>query len=88
MLENGAAQLKAAGFTDVAWYNRPDALEITEVEPLIAYIQSSNTLMDHSWTEIELMPWALKWRRASRREGAFHIGKVAGCLWRTLDSRF
>lgn len=78
LLENGAAQLETAGFTGVVWHNRPDALEITEVEPLIAYIQSSNTLMNHAWTEAEL--GALRAEVAARiaAEGAFHIGKVAG----------
>ena len=78
LLENGAAQLEAAGFCDVVWYNRPDALEITEVEPPIAYIQSSNTLMGHTWTEFELD--ALRAEVAARiaAEGTFHIGKVAG----------
>lgn len=78
LLENGAAQLAAAGFTDIVWRNRSDALEVTEVEPLIAYVQSSNTLMAHTWTEAELD--AIRAEVAARvaREGVFHIGKVAG----------
>jgi len=78
LLENGAAQLAAAGFTGIVWRNRSDALEITEVEPVMAYIQSSNTLMDHAWTGAEL--GAVRAEVAARiaAEGAFHIGKVAG----------
>lgn len=78
LLENGAAQLAAAGFVDVVWHDRPDALEITEVEPLIAYIQSSNTLMAHTWTDSELDALRAEVTARIAVEGAFHIGKVAG----------
>ena len=77
-LENGLAQLEAAGFVDVVWHNRPDALEITEVEPLIAYVQSSNTLMNHAWTGAELDAVRAEVAARIAAEGAFHIGKVAG----------
>lgn len=78
LLENGVAQLAAAGFVEVVWRDRPDALEVTEVAPLLAYIQSSNTLMDYTWTEAELD--ALRAEVAARitAEGMFYIGKVAG----------
>jgi len=78
LLENGAAQLTAAGFTDIVWRNRSDALDITEVEPVIAYIQSSNTLMDHAWTEAQLDAVRAEVAARIAAEGAFHIGKVAG----------
>ncbi len=78
LLENGAAQLETAGFIDVVWHNRPDALEITEAEPLIAYIQSSNTLMNHTWTEAEFDGVRTEVARRIAAEGAFRIGKVAG----------
>lgn len=78
LLENGTAQLAAAGFVDVIWHNRSDALEITEVEPLIAYIQSSNTLMSHAWIESELDTVRAEVAARIATEGAFHIGKVAG----------
>lgn len=78
MLENGAMQLTAAGFTGVVWRNRSDALEITEVEPLIAYVQSANTLMNHAWTETELDALRAEVTTHIAAGGAFHIGKVAG----------
>jgi len=78
LMENGAGQLEAAGFRDVAWHNYPTGLAVTAVEPVIAYIQSSNTLMSHAWTESELD--ALRAEVAARiaGDGAFHIRKVVG----------
>lgn len=78
LLENGAAQLEAAGFVNVAWHNYPTGLAVTDVEPLMAYIQSSDTLMNHTWTAAERE--ALRAEVAARiaAEGAFHIGKVVG----------
>ena len=78
LLENGAAQLEAGGFVNVTLYNRPDALEITEVEPLIAYIQSSNTLMNHAWTEAELDAIHAEVAARIAAGGTFHVSKVAG----------
>ena len=78
VLENGAAQLVAAGFTGIVWRNRSDALEITEVEPLMAYIQSSNTLMDHAWTGAELAAVRAEVAARIAAKSAFHIGKIAG----------
>lgn len=94
LMENGATQLEAAGFigredSRVVWHNYPTGLAVTEVEPLIAYIQSSNTLMSHAWTESELD--ALRAEVAARiaSEGAFHIHKVVGLFMaRSLDSEF
>ncbi len=40
-------------------------------------IQSSNTLMNHAWTEAELGALYVAAARIAA-EGAFHIGKVAG----------
>jgi len=78
LMENGAAQLEAAGFVDVVWHNYVNALAVTDVEPLIAYAQSSNTLMDHVWTEAELSAVRAAVTARIAAEGAFHIGKVAG----------
>ena len=78
LLENGAAQLEAGGFVNATLYNRPDALEITEVEPLIAYIQSSNTLMNHAWTEAELDAIHAEVTARIAAGGTFHVSKVAG----------
>jgi SAM-dependent methyltransferase len=78
LLENGAAQLVAAGFTDIVWCSRSDALEVTEVEPLIAYIQSSNTLIAHTWTEAGLVAVRAEVAARIAAEGSFHIAKVTG----------
>ncbi len=77
-LENGPAQLESAGFVDVVWHNYANDLAVTDVEPLIAYIQSAATLMEHDWTESELD--AIRAEVAARiaAAGAFHIGKVTG----------
>ncbi len=78
LMENGAAQLDAAGFVDVIWRAYVNALAVTDVEPLIAYAQSSNTLMDHVWTEAELDAVRAEVTERIAAEGAFHIGKVTG----------
>ena len=78
LLENGAAQLAAAGFVDVTRRDRHDALEVTEVEPLLAYIRSSNTLMDHTWAEVELDALHAEVAARITAAGTFYIGKVAG----------
>ena len=78
MMENGAVQLEAAGFFGVTWHNYPTGLAVTAVEPLMAYVHSSNNLMEHTWTAAE---WeALRAEVAARivAEGAFHIHKVVG----------
>ena len=78
LMENGAVQLEAAGFVGVTWHNYPTGLAVTAVEPLMAYVQSSDTLMNHTWTAAE---WeALRAEVAARIavEGAFYIRKVVG----------
>ncbi|MBN2006976.1 MAG: methyltransferase domain-containing protein [Anaerolineae bacterium] len=77
-LENGPAQLEAAGFTDVVWHNYANDLAVTDVEPLIAYIQSANTLMEHDWTEAEFDAIRAKVAAHITADGAFHIGKITG----------
>lgn len=78
VLENGAAQLEAAGFVAVVWHTYVNDLAVTDVEPLIAYVRSSNTLMDHVWTEAELDAVRAEVAARIAAEGAFHIGKVTG----------
>jgi SAM-dependent methyltransferase len=77
-MENGPAQLEAAGFVEVNWFNFPNDLAVKEVEPLIAYIQSSNTLMDRTWTEAELDAVRNRVSEYIAKDGAFHIHKVSG----------
>jgi SAM-dependent methyltransferase len=77
-LENGAAQLGAVGFVEIVWHTYVNDLAVTDVEPLIAYIQSASTLMDHAWTEAELDAVRAEVTARIAAEGAFHIGKVTG----------
>jgi ubiquinone/menaquinone biosynthesis C-methylase UbiE len=76
--ENGAAKLMAAGFEDVVWEDYPNDLAITEVEPLIAYIQSSDTLMAHAWTEAEMATLHAEVASRIETEGIFTIQKSVG----------
>jgi SAM-dependent methyltransferase len=91
LMENGAAQLETAGFVSredsrVAWHNYPTGLAVTDVEPLIAYIQSSATLMNHTWTVVEWDALRAEVNARIAAEGAFHIGKVVGLFEaRTMD---
>jgi SAM-dependent methyltransferase len=76
-LENGGEQLESV-FTDVIRYDYEDALEVTEVRPVIDYIRSSNTL-----TGCTLAPneWATIRRRIAAHievKGSFHIRKASG----------
>jgi len=77
-LENGTVQLAAASFVDIVWHNRSDALEVTEVEPVMAYVQSSNTLMEHAWTEAELDAVRAEVAARIAAEDAFIIHKSTG----------
>jgi hypothetical protein len=76
-LENGGEQL-ASVFTDVTRYDYEDALEVTEVRPIIDYIRSSNTLMGCTLAPNE---WAAVRRRITAHievKGSFHVRKASG----------
>jgi len=76
-LENGGQQLEIV-FTDVARYDYEDALEVTEVRPIIDYIKSSNTLMGCTLAPNE---WAAVRRKIAAHievKGSFHIRKASG----------
>lgn len=76
-LENGGEQLGRV-FQDVARHDYPDALEVTEVQPIIDYIRSSNTLMGCDLAPNE---WAAVRRRIAAHldtKGSFHIHKASG----------
>ncbi|MCJ7551942.1 MAG: class I SAM-dependent methyltransferase [Anaerolineae bacterium] len=76
-LENGGEQLEIV-FTDIARYDYEDALEVTEVRPIIDYIKSSNTLMGCTLAPNE---WATVRRRIAAHievKGSFHIRKASG----------
>lgn len=76
-LENGGAQLEKV-FSHVERFDYPDSLAITEAEPVIAYMQSSATLM-------ELIPAPAMFDRVRQAvsaeinaHGAFHVKKSSG----------
>lgn len=76
-LENGEARL-APWFTDIRLVRYPDALAVTEVEPLVAYVQS----LQGNCTSL-LVGDRLAWfRQRVQRQidacGAFHIRKSEG----------
>lgn len=76
-LENGGKQL-AHSFTDIIRYDYEDALEVTEVQPVIDYIRSSNTLMGCTLAHND---WAAIRRKIAAHidvKGAFHIHKASG----------
>ena len=76
-LENGGEQLERV-FTDVVRYDYEDALEVTEVRPIINYIKSSNTLMGCTLAPNE---WATVRRKIAAHievKGGFHIRKTSG----------
>jgi SAM-dependent methyltransferase len=76
-LENGPAQL-AACFGNATVRRYPDALEVTEVEPLLAYARSTAGLTTaHPEGPARLEAAAT---REIRVRGAFHITKVVGLL--------
>ncbi len=76
-LENGGDQL-AEVFAHVVRYDYEDALEVTEVQPVIAYLRSSSTLVDCA---LEMSQWATVRRTVAAHieiKGAFHIHKASG----------
>jgi len=76
-LENGSEQLESV-FTDVVRYDYEDALEVTEVRPVIDYIKSSNTLMGCTLAPND---WATVRRKIAAHievKGSFHIRKASG----------
>jgi len=76
-LEDGGEQLESV-FTDVTRYDYEDALEVTEVRPIIDYIRSSNTLMGCTMAPNE---WATVRRRIAAHievKGSFHVRKASG----------
>ncbi|MDX9956287.1 MAG: methyltransferase domain-containing protein [Anaerolineae bacterium] len=76
-LENGATQL-AAYFKSINRYDYVDGLIVTEIEPLLAYILSSQTLQKQPLSQAERL--ALQSEIAARitAEGAIRITKTAG----------
>jgi ubiquinone/menaquinone biosynthesis C-methylase UbiE len=76
-LENGMLQL-ARHFSDVARHLYHDGLIVTEVEPLMAYIFSSTTVMKVGVTEEQAAAMEADARRAIEGEGSIRIVKSSG----------
>jgi SAM-dependent methyltransferase len=71
-LESGGAEL-ARWFTDVRLLRYEDALLVTEVEPLLAYVESSETLAREDRAALEA-----RFAAIIALEGAVRIGKDPG----------
>lgn len=74
-LETGLPQLQRF-FVDVQVSRYPDALVVTETEPLMAYIASMSTAVSFSETTLTTLRTQIDSAIAAR--GAFHITKDAG----------
>ncbi|MGH2559802.1 MAG: class I SAM-dependent methyltransferase [Thermomicrobiales bacterium] len=74
-LENGARQLRP-WFVDVTSIDYPDALEVTEVEPLIDYVLSTRAKKFLDETRLHYMRQAVADEIA--RTGAFRVTKAVG----------
>ncbi len=76
-LENGAAQL-ATYFKEIERFDYEDGLIVTEVEPLLAYILSSQTLQKQPLSQAERLALQSEITARMAAEGAIHITKAAG----------
>jgi ubiquinone/menaquinone biosynthesis C-methylase UbiE len=72
-LENGRIQLEAV-FDDVTTELYEDSLAVTDAEPLVAYVQSSDVFSG----DLEAVRAAVAARL--ERDGTFHIAKSSGIL--------
>lgn len=91
-LENGTRQL-AQHFRAVARYDVPSALTFTEVEPVMAYLDSTRPMRmpqlpdDVDWNEfMEVIEKQV--RRLIRRDGELRVRKLAGMLLATCGGGF
>lgn len=73
--ENGESQLRP-WFTQILWDDYPDALRVTEIEPLIAYVRSARTGASLGLHQLNGLRNAVAAQIA--REGAFHVTKSSG----------
>ncbi|MDF1514924.1 MAG: class I SAM-dependent methyltransferase [Anaerolineae bacterium] len=78
-LENGAEQLECV-FDQVQRMDFADSLEITDAEAVIAYLQSSTTMVGFVLTGDVVMHIREQVTAAIDAFGAFHVTKTAGLL--------
>jgi len=83
-LENGASQL-AQVFGDVERRDYKDSLEITDPEPVIAYLRSSQTLAEFSWTDAVGTHVRTQVNAAIAERGAFQVTKASGLFIAVAD---
>ena len=83
-LENGASQL-AQVFGDVERRDYEDSLEITDAEPVIAYLRSSQTLAEFQWTDAVAAHVRDQVNAAIAARGAFHVTKASGLFIAVAD---
>ena len=76
-LENGAAQL-AESFTDVRRYDYEDGLTVTDPEPVVAYVLSSNTLAGADLLPEQQTELRARVATCIAAEGALRITKASG----------
>ena len=74
-LENGAGQLRP-WFADVEREDYPDALEVTEVEPVVAYLMSMT--LDVSVDDARVAGLREELAEIIARDGAFRVTKTSG----------
>lgn len=80
-LENGLAQLQPF-FGSIETRLYPDHLRITEIPPLIAYLQSSTRFGEQSKAAFEALEKELSVELQDK--GAIHISKDSGLFWATF----
>ncbi len=74
-LENGAAQLRSV-FGEVTLYRYADALEVTEIDPLMAYVRSMGSAHQMSAASLERV--RAHFAAEIERHGAARISKDSG----------
>jgi ubiquinone/menaquinone biosynthesis C-methylase UbiE len=76
-LENGAALLHEA-FTEVERRDFEDALAITEAAPVLAYLDSTVTMMNVALAEVQWQRLADAIAARIQKEGVFYVKKASG----------
>jgi hypothetical protein len=77
ILENGAKQL-SPWFTNIALRRYEDALVITEVEPLVAYVLSMVRLVQDTLVGDRLAEFTSFVEQEMARQGAIRVTKASG----------
>ncbi|MBN1486003.1 MAG: class I SAM-dependent methyltransferase [Anaerolineae bacterium] len=81
-LENGTQQL-CEFFTGIERYNFEDSLIVTEAQPLIAYVHSSNTMMEGDKNAAQFAAYEQEVIRRIEEDGVIKITKASGIFTAT-----